>query len=78
MFKCCGLNLANDSTGFDFIHCLNKGQPCEDGRKKLNSQLSILVDKSDAVNPSISPSDEKDASEGMNVIEDETDQEIIM
>ena len=31
-FKCCGLNLANDGTKDDFIHCLKKGQPCEAGR----------------------------------------------
>ena len=60
-----------------FIHCLKKGQPCEAVRQKPNSQLSILVDKSDAVNPFISPSDEEDANEKMNAIEDETDEEII-
>ena len=43
------------------------------GRQKLNSQLSILVDKSDVVNPYISPSDEEDANKEMNVIEDETE-----
>ena len=57
-FKCCGLNLANDGTEDDFIHCLKKGQPWKAGSQKLNSQLSILVDKSDTVNPLISPSDE--------------------
>ena len=41
-FKCCGLNFANDSTEDDFIPCLKKGQPCEAGRQKLNSQLSVL------------------------------------
>ena len=51
LFKCCGLNLANNGTGVGIIHCLKKGQPCKAGRQKLNSQLSILVDKSDAVNP---------------------------
>ena len=55
-----------------------KGQPCEAGRQKLNSQLSVLVDESDAVNPFFSPSDEEDANEEMHVIEDETDEEIIM
>ena len=51
LFKCRGLNLANNGTGVGIIHCLKKGQPCKAGRPKLNSQLSILVDKSDAVNP---------------------------
>ena len=77
-FKCCGLNLANDGTEDDFIHCSRKGQSCKAERQKLNSQLSILIDKSDAVNPFISPSDEEDANEERNVIEDETDKEIIM
>ena len=61
-----------------FIHCLKKEQICETGRQKLNSQLSIVVDESEAVNPFISPSDEEDANEEMNVIEDETNEEIIM
>ena len=61
-FKCCGLNLAKDGTQDDFVHCLKKGQPCEAGRQYLNSQLSILVDESDAVNPFTSPSDDEDAS----------------
>ena len=77
-FKCCGLYLANDGTKDDFIYCLKKGQPCEAGKQKLNSQLSILIDESDAVNPFISPFDEEDANEEMNVIEDEKDKEITM
>ena len=77
-FKSYGLNIANDDMEDDFIHCLKKGQSCEAGRQKLKSQISILVDESDVVNSSISPSDEEDANEEMNVIEDETDEEIIM
>ena len=76
--KCCGLNLADDGTEDDFIHCLKNGQPCEARKQKLNSQLSILVDESDAVNPFISPSDEEGANKEMNVIENEIDEEIIM
>ena len=60
LLKCCDLIFANGSMEDDFIHCLKKVQPCEAGRQKLNSQLSILVDESDAVNPFISPSDEED------------------
>ena len=71
--KLCGLNLANDGTEDDFIHCLKKGQPCKASRQKLESQLSILVEESDAKNPFISPSDEEDTNEEMNVIKDETD-----
>ena len=77
-FKCCGLNLANDGMEDYFIHCLKKERICEAGRQKLNSQLSIVVDESEAVNPFISPSDEEDANEEMNVIEDKTNGEIIM
>ena len=62
-FECCGLSLANDGTENDFIHCLIKGQSSKAGRQKLDSQLSILVDKSDGVNPFISPSDEEDAKQ---------------
>ena len=68
------MNLEIDSTEDNFIHCLKKGQPCKAGRQKQNSQLSILVDESDAVNPFISPSDEQNPNEEMNVIEDETDE----
>ena len=67
-----------DGTDDDFIHSLKKEQPCEAGGQKLNSKLSILVDKSDVLNPLISSSNEEDANEEMNVIEDETDEEIIM
>ena len=48
--KCCDFNLANDGTNDGIIHCLKKGQPCEPGREKLNSELSIIVDENDAVN----------------------------
>ena len=48
------------------MHCLKKGQHCEAGRQKL----SILVDKKDAVNPFIYPSDEEDANEEMNLIKE--------
>ena len=75
--KFCGLNLANNGKEDGFIHCL-KWQPCEARRQKLNSQVPILVDKIDAVNSFISPSDEEDANGEMNVIEDKTDKETIM
>ena len=47
-------------------------------KKELNSQLSILVDESDAANPFISLSEEEDPNEEMNVIEDETNKKIVM
>ena len=72
------MNLANDGVEDDFIHWLKKGQPCKAGKQKLNFQLSVLADKKDVIHPFISPSDEEDANEEMKVIEDETDEEIIM
>ena len=48
------------------MHCLKKGQHSEAGRQKL----SILVDKKDAVNSFIYPSDEEDANEEMNLIKE--------
>ena len=72
------MELANGGAEDDFIHCLKKGQPWKAGSQKLNSLLSISVDESDAINPFISPFDEEDSNEEMNVIDDETDEEIIM
>ena len=57
--------MPDDATEDDFIHCLKKRQPCEAGRQKMNSQLSILsyqTDKSDAVNTFTSPSNEEDVN----------------
>ena len=76
LLKCCNLNLAINGTEDKFTHNLKMGQSCKAGQQNVNSQLSILVDESDAVNPLIYPLDEGDANEEMNVIEDET--EIIM
>ena len=42
------------------------------------SAINFLVDESDAVNPFISPYDEEDVNEELNVIEDERDEEIIL
>ena len=53
-------------------------QPCKAGRQKLNSQLLILVDEIDTVNLFISPSDEEDTNEEMNLMEDETHAETVM
>ena len=75
-FKCSGLNLANDGTEDDNIHCLKKGQPSAAGMEKLNWQLSILSDESQGNNPFISLSDEEDAAEEMNVIDDDDDEMI--
>ena len=40
LFWCCDLNLRNDGTEDDFIHCLKKGQSWEAGR--LKAELSTI------------------------------------
>ena len=70
------MNLANDVTEDDFIHCLKKGQSCKVGEQKLTH--SYQFDESDTVNPFISHSDKEDVNEEMNVIKDEIDEEIIL
>ena len=50
--------MPDDGTEDDFIHCLKKRQPCEAGRQKMNSQLSILSYQ----NTFISPSNEEDVN----------------
>ena len=67
------MNLANDGTEDNFIHCLKKGHLYKAGKQKLNPQLSVLVDESDAINLFLSPSDEEDANEEIHVTENETD-----
>ena len=62
LLKCCDFDLANDGTDDDFIHCLKKEQPCEGEGKKLSSQLWIIVDESNALDPFISPFDEDDTN----------------
>ena len=61
-----------------FYLLFKKGQPCKAGRQKLNFQLSVLIDENDALNPFIFSSDEKDVNKEMNVIKDETVEDIIM
>ena len=64
------MNLATGGTEDENIHCLKKGQPCEAGREKLSSQLSVLSDE-DEGNPFISLSDEEEAAQEMNIIDDD-------
>ena len=72
------MNLVNDAKEDDVTHCLKKGQLCKAGRQKLNSQQSVLVAEIDTVNSFISPSNEEDTNQEMNMIEDEKDEKIIM
>lgn len=46
--------------------------------KSWTLSYSFLVNESDTVNPFISPSDKENVKEEMNMIEVETDKEIIM
>ena len=56
-----------------------KGKALQSKKRKAElSAINFLDDESDAVNPFISPSDEEDANEELNVIEDERDEEIIL
>ena len=56
-----------------------KGKAMQSWKTKAElSAINFLVDESDAVNPFISPSDEEDANEVLNLIEDERDEEIIL
>ena len=41
-FKCCGINLKNDGSEDNLIHCFKQKQPCESGAEILKSQLSVL------------------------------------
>ena len=56
-----------------------KGKALQSKKRKAElSAINFLDDENDAVNPFISPSDEEDANEELNVIEDERDEEIIL
>ena len=56
-----------------------KGKALQSKKTKAElSAINFLVDESDAVNPFISPYDEEDVNEELNVIEDERDEEIIL
>ena len=73
LFKCCGLNLQIDGTAEDVIHCFKEGEPCASRKDKLKSQLSVLSEEVDLKNPFIKSSDEEDAAQDFNKIDEDDD-----
>ena len=49
-FKSCCLNLNTNGSEDSLIHCFKEGEPCQNGREQLISQLDVL-DESDHPNP---------------------------
>ena len=69
-FKSCALNLANDGSEDEMIHCFKPKEPCHAGRHQLKSQLSVL-DERNRDNPfeSITDSDVEDAVDDLNIVD---------
>ena len=58
----CVLNIANDGSEDEIIHCFNPKKPCHAGRQQLKSQLSVLDERSrDNLFENITDSDVEDA-----------------
>ena len=79
-FKSCALNLANDGSEDERIHCFKPKEPCHAGRQQLKSQLSVL-DKRNRDNPfeNITDSDVENAVDDLNIVDasyDENDIDI--
>ena len=49
-FKSCGLNINTNGSEDGWIHCFQEGEPCQNGREQLISQLDVL-DEPDRPNP---------------------------
>ena len=78
-FKCCGLNLPNDGSQDEVIHCFKKGNPCEAGAALLKAQLDVLEDSLLNQNPfdEITESDMEDANEPFRLLDQDSDDDII-
>ena len=74
-FKSCSLNLANDRSEDERIHCFKPTEPCHAGRQQLKSQLSVL-DERNRDNPfeNITDSDVKDAVDDLNIVDASDDE----
>ena len=48
--RSCGLNLNTNGSEDGLIHCFKEGEPCQNGREQLISQLDVL-DEPDRPNP---------------------------
>ena len=69
-FKSCALNLVNDGSEDERIHCFKPKEPCHAGRQQLKSQLSVL-DERNRDNPfeNITDSDVKDAVDDLSIVD---------
>ena len=74
-FKSCALNLANDGSEDERIHCFKPKEPCHAGRQQLKSQLSVL-DERNRDNPfeNITDSDVEDAVDDLNIVDASDDE----
>ena len=50
-FKSCGLNLSTNGLEDGLMHCFKEGEPCQNGREQLISQLDVLDEPDDRPNP---------------------------
>ena len=58
-----------DGTEDDNIHCFKKGTTCEAGRERLTTQLSIIQEETNDVDPfEITANDVEDASQPFHII----------
>ena len=74
-FKSCSLNLANDGSEYERIHCFKPKEPCHAGRQQLKWQLSVL-DERNRDNPfeNITDSDVEDAIDDLNIVDASDDE----
>ena len=71
-FKSCALNIANDESEDEIIHCFKPKDPCHAGPQQLKLQLSVLDNRSrDNPFENISDSDVEDAVDDLNVRSDD-------
>ena len=75
LFKSCALNLANDGSEDERIHCFKPKEPCHAGRQQLKSQLSVM-DERNRDNPfeNITDSDVEDAVDDLNIVDASDDE----
>ena len=45
-FKSCALNIADDGSEDEIIHCFKPKEPCHAGRQQLKLQLPVLDERS--------------------------------
>ena len=74
-FKSCALNIANDGSEDEIIHCFKPKESCHAGRQQLKSQLSVLDERSrDNPFENIIDSNVKDAVDDLNVVDPSDDE----